>query len=107
MEKVKISVAVMLLELKDYGSFATGPSVIDLEDITYVSKVEKYVRAYDHVRMWYTEYQTFGDNEIRKIECEEKRTIWNFFVPEPKPTGKIYQLQKILAHHVKINLREI
>ena len=94
----------MPLELEDYGSFATGPSIIDLEDIIYVSKVNKYVRAYDHVRMWYMEYQMYGDSEIRKIECEEKRKIWHFFVLEPKPAGRIYQLQEFLAHHVKINL---
>jgi hypothetical protein len=95
----------MPLELEDYGPFATGPSIIDLEDIIYVSKVEKYVRPYDHVRMWYIVYQMYGDIENREIECEEKRKIWHFFVLKPKPAGRIYQLQEILAHHVKINRR--
>ena len=95
------------LELEDFGSFVTGPSIVDLEDIIYVSKVKKYVRAHDNVRMWYLEYQMYGVSEVRKIECEEKRyRIWHLFVQRPEPAGRIYQLQEFLVHHVKINLQK-
>jgi hypothetical protein len=94
------------LELEDYGSFVNGPSIIDLENIIYVSEVKKYVGADDEVRMWYLEYQMYGVSEVRKIECEEKRSrIWHFFVLKPEPAGRIYQLQKILVHYVQINLQ--
>ncbi len=104
MEKI---VNIKPLELEDYGSFITGPTIVDLEDIIYVSKVEKYVRAHDNARMWYLEYQMYGVSEVRKIECEEKRSrIWHFFVLKPEPAGRIYQLQEFLAHHAKINLQK-
>jgi hypothetical protein len=97
----------MPLELEDYGSFTTGPSIIDLEYIIYVSKVKKYVREYDHMRMWYMEYQMHGSYEVQKIECKEKRIKWRYFVLEPEPAGRIYQLQKFLAHRVKVNLQKM
>jgi hypothetical protein len=57
--------------------------------------------------MWYLEYQMYGVSEVRKIECEEKRSrIWHFFVLKPEPAGRIYQLQEFLAHHAKINLQK-
>ncbi len=97
---------IMPLELDDYGSFVTGPRIIDLEHIIYVSEVKKYVSAYDHVRMWYLEFQMYGVSEVRKIECEEKKsTIWHFFVPRPEPAGRIYQLQEILVNNIQINLQ--
>ena len=100
------TVNIAPLELEDYGSFVTGPSVIDLENIIYVSEVKKYVSAYDHVRRWYLEFQTYGLSEVRKIECEEKRSrIWHFFVQRPEPAGRIYQLQEFLVHYVQINLQ--
>jgi hypothetical protein len=99
--------SVSPLELEDYGNFATGPSVIDLEEIIYVSKVRKDVRARDHTRYWYLEFQMHGVSEIRKIECVEKRTKkWLFFVRDPEPSGKIYQLQEFLAHYAEINLQK-
>ena len=100
------TVDIAPLELEDYGSFVNGPSIIDLENIIYVSEVKKYVSAYSHVRMWYLEYQMYGVSAVQKIECEEKRyRIWHYFVPRPEPAGRIYQLQEILAHYVKINLQ--
>ncbi len=101
------NVEIMPLELEDYGSFVTGTSIIDLENIIYVSEVKKYVSAYDHVRRWYLEFQMYGLIEVQKIECEEKRSrIWHFFVQRPEPAGKIFKLQEILVHHVKINLQK-
>ena len=103
MEKI---VDIVPLELEDYGSFIAGPVIIDLENIIYVSEVKKYVSAYDHVRRWYLEYQMYGVSDARKIECEEKKSrIWHLFMQRPKPAGRIYQLQDILAHYVKINLQ--
>ncbi len=104
MEKI---VDIMPLELEDYGSFVTGPIIIDLEDVIYVSEVKKYVSAYSHVRMWYLEYQMYGVSAVQKIECEEKRSrIWHFFVPRPEPAGRIYQLQEFLVQYVQINLQK-
>ena len=97
----------MPLELEYYGSFVTGHSVIDLENIIYVSEVKKYVGANDQVRMWSLEYQMYGVSEVRKIECVEKKyRIWHLFVQRPEPAGRIYQLQEFLVHHVKINLKK-
>ena len=96
----------MPLELEHYGSFVTGHSIIDLENIIYVSEVKKYVGANNQLRMWSLEYQMYGVSEVRTIKCEEKRSkIWHIFVQRPEPAGRIYQLQEILAHHVQINLQ--
>ena len=86
MEKI---VDIMPLELEDYGSFVTGPIIIDLEDVIYVSEVQKYVSAYSHVRTWYLEYQMYGVSAVQKIECEEKRSrTWHLFFAATGTCGK-------------------